>query len=90
MYAFLTADVFVWNDKQHFAPKTQNCNSLSLNIFQGVNVSLAYVMAPLKLFLVLFPQECVGNDGVFGRPFSTRKLEMFEEESEDMELLTVE
>ena len=74
-------------------PKLKIRNSLPLNIFQGVNVSLAYVMAPLKLFPeILFLQGmCYTTFGVFWAAlFPPENLEMFEEESEDMELLTVE
>ena len=73
-------------------PKLKIRKSMPLNVFQGVNVSFAYLMAPLKAFQRSSSfRECATPLWcLLGCDFPTGELRGIEEESEDMELLTVE
>jgi CDP-diacylglycerol---serine O-phosphatidyltransferase len=74
-------------------PKLKLHRSLPLNIFLGVNVSFAYVVAPFKLFPeILFLQGmCYTTFGVFWAAiFPPSLAELVDEDSEEMSFLPVE
>ena len=75
-------------------PKLKIRRSLPMNVFQGVNVSFAYVVAPFKLFpeILFFQGMCYTTFGVlWAAIFPPKQDDLFEEEaSEEIELVTAE